>query len=143
MRSTPFHKDTDLAPMPFGRDHRLAAKRLKEEGLLWRPQVGCFVWDEMAVIEVPSPFPDRIYFILNLGHFLRGFGTVENMVDKLVWLPTWHQARLICQGMGIDSPEIREALCSAGVENVDHELLLIYNLILERLEEQQRKEVDA
>lgn len=142
MRSTPFRGGTGLAPIPFELDHRLAAKRLKETGLVWHPHVGCFVWDELAGIGAPSPFPDRIYFILNLGHFLRRFGTVENMVDKLVWLPTWHQARLICLGMGIDSSEIWEALCSAGVEDAGNELLLIYNLILQRLEEQ-RKEVDA
>jgi hypothetical protein len=142
MRPTPFRSDIDLAPIPFGQNLRLAAKRLKEAGLLWHPQVGCFVWDEMGVIEVPSPFPDRIYFVLNLGHFLRRFGTEENMVEKLVWLPTWHQARLICGRMGISATEISEALCAASVDTPGGELLLVYNLILTKLGDQM-KEVDA
>jgi hypothetical protein len=136
MRSTPFRKGSDLEPIPFGQDHRLAAKRLKEAGLLWHPQVGCFVWDAAGIIEVPSPFPDRIYFVLNLGHFLRRFDTIENMVEKLVWLPTWHQARLICKGMGIGAMEIWEAIGPAGAEPIGNELLLIYDLILGKLEAQ-------
>ena len=143
MRSTPFREDTDLAPIPFKRDHRLAAKRLKEKGLPWRPHVGCFVWDEAGIITVPSPFPDQVYFVLNLGHFFRKFGTLEQMVEKLVWLPTWHQARLVCQGMGIGQQEIWATLSPDGVERVGDELLLIYDLILKRLEKHQRKEVDA
>jgi hypothetical protein len=136
VKPTPFRTGIDLEPSPFGREHCLAAKRLKEDGLVWRPQVGCFVWDELGVIEVPSPFPDRIYFVLNLGHFLRRLGTVENMMDKLVWLPTWHQARQICRELGIDDVGIWEALCLARVANVGDELLLVYNLIQSKLEKQ-------
>jgi hypothetical protein len=135
MKSTPFREELDLAPTPFGREHRLAAKGLKEKGLPWRPHVGCFVWDEAGVIEVPSPFPDRIYFVLNLGHFLRSFGTLEDMVEKLIWLPTWHQARLICKEMGMADMEVWEALCSAKFATVGSELLVMYDLILNRLEE--------
>jgi hypothetical protein len=136
MRPTPFRQDSDLAPIPFGRDHRFAAKRLKEKGLLWHPQVGCFVWDEAGVIEVPSPFPDSIYFVLNLGHFLRRFGTEADMVEKLIWLPTWHQARLICKEMGIGAKEIWKAIGAAGAEPIGNELLLLYDLILRKLEAQ-------
>lgn len=140
MKPTPFRKGIDLEPIPFGQKQCLAAKRLKQEGLVWNPQVGCFVWDEAGIVEAPSPFPDRIYFVLNLGHFLRRFGTVENMVDKLVWLPTWHQARLLCKAMGISSEEICEAVCTSRVATVDGELLSLYSLILKGLEKQRGKE---
>ena len=60
--------------------------------MTWRPHVGCFMWDPEGCIEVPSPFPERIYFILNLGHFIRLLGSLEEIARKLVWLPTWHQA---------------------------------------------------
>ena len=142
MRSTPFRKGNDLPPIPFGQAHRLEAKRLKEAGLIWHPQVGCFVWDEAGTIEVPSPFPDRIYFVLNLGHFLRRFDTVENMVEKLIWLPTWHQARLICKEIGVGTMEIWEAIGASAMEPIGNELLLLYNLILKKLENQGRREVD-
>jgi hypothetical protein len=134
MRS-PFVPDRDLAPIPFDLDYCIVAKRLKDHGLRWRPQVGCFVWDEAGVIEAPSPFPERVYFVLNLGHFLKRFGTVEKMIDELVWLPTWHQARLVCRRLSISDAEIWEALSSAGAEPVGSELLLLYHLILRELEQ--------
>ena len=143
MKPTPFRMSIDLAPIPFGRDLCLAAKGLKEAGLLWRPHVGCFVWDELEIIKPPSPFPERIYFVLNLGHFHRRFGTVENMVEKLVWLPTWHQARLIYKEMGTAESGAWDEVCASMAGPPGRELLVMYKLILEKLEEQQRKEVDA
>ena len=92
MKPTPFNPETDLAPIPFTEKHCQAASKLKKAGLLWKPHVGCFVWDPEGYIKVDSPFPERIYFILNLGHFLRLFEATKKMVEKLVWLPTWHQA---------------------------------------------------
>ena len=74
MKPTPFNSKTDLPPIPFDLRHCQAAAQLKERGLPWTPHVGCFVWDPDAIMEVTSPFPNRIYFILNLGHFLRIFG---------------------------------------------------------------------
>jgi hypothetical protein len=143
VKPTPFREGIDLEPIPFGQRHCLAAKRLKKEGLIWNPQVGCFVWDEAGIIEAPSPFPHRIYFVLNLGHFARRFGTMEDVADKLVWLPTWHQARLLCKTMGISKEEICEAVCTSGVATVDGELLSLYGLILKGLEKQRGKEVDV
>jgi hypothetical protein len=96
MKPTPFDPAQHLAPTPFDERHCAAAARLKEAGLPWTPHVGCFVWDHEAHIEVSSPFPSRVYFILNLGHFLKRFGTLEAIAERLVWLPTWHQARHLC-----------------------------------------------
>ena len=100
MKPTPYDPREHLAPTPFDSRHRAAAVRLKEAGLPWTPHVGCFVWDRDLHIEVSSPFPSRIYFILNLNHFLKRFGTVEAIADKLVWVPTWHQARLLLENYG-------------------------------------------
>ena len=101
MTPTPFDPTRDLAPIPF--DDRLCrlAADLKNQGLPWRPHVGCFVWDPEKVIESPSPFPNRIYFILSLPRFVGIFGTVENMVARLVWLPTMHQAGALCRRLGV------------------------------------------
>ena len=139
MRPTPFRIDIDLAPMPFEPAHRLAARQLKDKGLLWRPHVGCFVWDESGAISVPSPFPDRVYFVLNLGHFLRLFGTVEHMVASLVWLPTWHQARLICRQLGIEDNVILGLLRGKKVFSMNEDLKYIYGCICTALEEQKAK----
>jgi hypothetical protein len=91
MKPTPFDAVNDFAPIPF--DHRVyeAAEQLKTAGLSWRPHVGCFVRDLEVVIPEPSPFPDRVYFILNLNHFIQRFGSIEAVAQRTVWIPTLHQ----------------------------------------------------
>ena len=133
MKPTPFVEGTDLEPIPFSLEHCALAKAMKKKALDWHPQVGCFVWDEEGHIEVPSPFPHRIYFILNLGHFLRIFETVENMKDKLVWLPTWHQAKIICENLNITQTEINDALCREEAEGTWPDAAILYELISNRL----------
>lgn len=133
MKPTPFNQATDLAPIPFTTEHCQLAKQMKHAGLPWQPHVGCFVWDETQVIEVSSPFPGRIYFILNLGHFLKRFGTIQAIAGQLVWLPTWHQARLVAQRLGIAPAQIYEALASQDFSQPGDELLALYRLILNHL----------
>ena len=128
-----FNPETDLAPMPF--DERICRRALemKNSGLKWRPQVGCFVWDPDEFIKPASPFPGRIYFVLSLARFIEIFDRIEQMTRKLVWLPTWHQARLVCQQLGITDEvfekQRQRCLSSQPVE----ELLGIYGLIVETL----------
>ena len=106
MKPVPFDPSKNLAPIPFEARHVELAERLKRLGLAWVPHVGCFVWDAEDLIEAGSPFPQNIYFILSLPRFLGIFGSIESMVEKLVWLPTWHQARLLCRRLGIEDREI-------------------------------------
>lgn len=91
MKPTPFDQIDDFAPIPFDNRVYEAAERLKEAGLPFRPQVGCFVRDPEVVIPEPSPFPDRVYFILNLNHFIQRFGSPEAVASRTVWIPTLHQ----------------------------------------------------
>lgn len=133
MKPTPFVAGTDLEPIPFSQEHCALAKALKEKGLEWKPHVGCFVWDETGFIKVSSPFPIRIYFILNLGHFLRIFEKIENMKEKLVWLPTWHQAKIVCKNLNISQTEIRAALCGDEAEEMWADAAVLYKLIAKRL----------
>ena len=133
MKPTPFVEGTDLEPIPFTAKHCALAKGMKEKGLDWHPHVGCFAWDETGHIDVPSPFPNRIYFILNLGHFLRIFETIENMKAKLVWLPTWHQAKTICKNLNINETEINASICSPEAARSGDDTSALYKLILEKL----------
>ena len=133
MKSTPFDPALDLAPTPFEERHCLLALQLKEAGLRWRPHAGCFVWDREGVIQVPSPFPRQVYFILNLGRFLDIFNTIESLTEKLVWLPTWHQARLLAGLMDIDGREIYGIWSSGRIETPGDELYLLYEILLTRL----------
>lgn len=110
MKSTPFNTETDKAPIPFTKETCRSAKRLKLAGLKWQPHVGCFVWDEAGGIKAPSPFPGNIYFILNLGHFEKILGSIEDVERELIWLPTWHQARILCKEFEISDQIVHDAI---------------------------------
>lgn len=133
MKPTPFNPETDWPPIPFGDRHCQLAASLKEAGLNWTPQIGCFVWDRDGHIPVKSPFPGKIYFVLNLGHFLKLLGTEKDLQEKLIWLPTWHQARIIAGKLGISDQEISSSLPSNKPAAAGEDLIAIYSLILEAL----------
>jgi len=133
MKPIPFNPEKDLAPLPFEDGHVELANELKRLGLPWTPHVGCFVWDGDGTIEAGSPFPERIYFILSLPRFLGIFGTIEAMREKLVWLPTWHQARLLCRRFSIEDKEIADIWASGRTMNPGDELLAIYQKLAEAL----------
>ncbi len=139
MKPTPFNPETDLPPVPFEEKHFRLATALKEQGLSWKPHVGCFVRDPGGFIQAASPFPGRVYFILNLGHFLKIFGSVEEITKKLLWLPTWHQALLVCRELGVREGDVREGRSKMGEFQPGDELLAVYELILKRLEEGARR----
>jgi hypothetical protein len=126
MKPIPFDFRKDLAPLPFEAGHVELAKVLKRLGLPWDPHVGCFVWDGKGTINAGSPFPERIYFILSLLRFLGIFGSIEAVRGKLVWLPTWHQARLLCRRFGIEDKEIADIWTSGRTMNPGDELLAVY-----------------
>ena len=135
MTTTPFDPAADLAPLPFETEHLDAAKHLKACGLPWTPHVGCFVWDENTFIKVASPFPNRIYFILSMARFLNIFNTIENMQNHLVWLPTWHQARLLCAHLEIDNHKISDIFAESRAASAGGDLLFLYNLLAEALKQ--------
>jgi len=136
MTSTRFNPEKDLAPMPFDKKICHRALDMKKSGLIWRPHVGCFVWDPDKFIKPTSPFPCRIYFILSLARFLDIFDTIDQIAQKLVWLPTWHQARLVSRQLGItdENFENRRQRDLASPSPVE-ELLQIYGLIIEVLKQ--------
>jgi hypothetical protein len=100
--------EKDLAPMPFGGKICRLALNLKKGGLNWWPHVGCFVWDPDRCIKAESPFPGRVYFVLSLPRFIEIFGSTANMVEKLVWLPTWHQARMLGRRLDMTDDDLTE-----------------------------------
>lgn len=133
MKAIPFDPGKDLAPIPFETGHVELAKELKRLGLPWAPHVGCFVWDGEGIIEAGSPFPERIYFILSLPRFFSIFGSIEAMRKKLVWLPTWHQARLLCRRLGVEDREIAALWAQGFPLEPGNELQLIYEKLAEAL----------
>ena len=128
-----FDPEKDIAPMPFDDRICLRALAMKDKGLLWRPHVGCFVWDPDEIIKPASPFPGRIYFILSLARFIDIFGSLEQIASQLVWLPTRHQARLVCRQLGVteDTPDGGRQPRPASLPGED--LLHIYGVIVDAL----------
>lgn len=133
-----FDPEKDLPPTPFDdRICRLSLK-MKDLGLNWQPHVGCFVWDPDHRINPESPFPGRIYFVLSLPRFLEIFGSMQEIAQKLVWLPTWHQARLLCMRMGIRDSLLEKSPQSGCTNTPTEELLKIYELIINALRDSKR-----
>ena len=134
IKPTRFDPEKDLPPTPFDdRICRLALK-MKDLGLNWQPHVGCFVWDPDNWIKPESPFPGRIYFVLSMPRFVEIFGSVEEMARKLVWLPTWHQACLICREIGLTDAAGYKNPSYASARTPTEELIRIYELIIDALQ---------
>lgn len=134
MKSKRFDPAKDLPPTAFDEGACRLASEMKRLGLEWEPHVGCFVWDPEGWIPVESPFPGRVYFILSLSRFLEIFGTTQEMVKKLVWLPTWHQACLLLQRIGFTREGTAQELAIRAVENPTEALLAVYALIIDALD---------
>jgi hypothetical protein len=126
MNRIPFNPATDRAPLPFDRELLDLARELKDRGLPWQPHVGCFVWDPDGHIEAPSPFPERVYFILSMPRFIDIFGSIEAIKRDLVWIPTWYQARQVCREKGIAIP-------GPVAESQKGDFFLIYTHLLDAL----------
>ena len=129
---------TPIAPMPapIPMDDRLfsLALELKEAGLAWTPQVGCFVWDPRGVIAYPSPFPKRVYFILSMKRFLTIFTDVEAMKRDLVWLPTWYQARQRLDQLSVGGHDATPAAPATDLAaTAGEEMIQLYQRLLQRL----------
>jgi hypothetical protein len=133
MKSIPFNPITDLEPTPFSERQLVLAQKMKEYGLTWHPHVGCFVWDVAQKIKPRSPFPNHVYFILNMARFIDIFKSLEKMQEALVWLPTWHQARLICEQMGIKEEAIARLWYKYTTLKPGDETTALYQLLISAL----------
>ena len=135
MKNQRFNPEEDLAPRPFDKQIRLKALEMKNSGLVWRPHVGCFVWDPEEIIKPDSPFPNRIYFILSLKRFIDIFKTIDRIADELVWLPTYNQALALYQQLaGNEAVKSRKGKGNSTQSAVE-ELLHIYERIIDALKE--------
>ena len=139
MHTEPFDEKKDYAPTPFDRRHCEMAARLKEAGLRWFVHPGCFAWDPDGLLIDSSPLPNRIYFILNTSIFARALGGIEKVRRKLVWLPTWHQARLLCREYEVPDEAVAAIWPSSVPMGPGDELIALYGLLLEKLHERSRE----
>jgi hypothetical protein len=111
------------------------AHELKAAGLPWQPEPGHFVWDGEPLIEHDSPFHDRVFFILDLKHFLRRSESMERLIASMVWLPTWQQARELLAGMDVSADAIQSRLIESNALANGNERLVLYQMLMEALPE--------
>lgn len=109
------------------------AQLLKAYGLPWKPACGHYVLDQSQLINRTSPFQDRVFFILDMSHFLRLAGSEERMVEGLCWLPTWEQAREILRNEQVDDRVVEQRLKESGAIVSGTERLELYRLIEESI----------
>jgi len=109
------------------------AKSLKKAGFDWKPQPGHFVLDDDHVFHHTSPFQPHLFFILDLQHFLRYTGSIDGMKRRLVWLPTWLDAREQLRELGVSNHEMATYLHeNKAIEN-GNELEWLLRLWLEKI----------
>lgn len=124
-RATPF--------VPFTGEEITLARRLREAGLPWTPRPGHYVYDEKGIIDAPSPFQAKVYFILDMKHFLRRSGSVEELKQSLTWLPTWREARHWLETAGVQSALVQSTIASPAVWRRHGELAALLELMLHTL----------
>lgn len=109
------------------------ARQLRRSGLAWEPQPGHYVYDETAFCKQPSPFQDRVYFVLNYPYFMKAVGGVDRFKEIMTWLPTWEDAREILRSLRVADDQILDYLREAGAFENGCERLRLYEMIASAL----------
>jgi hypothetical protein len=123
--------------MMFSEEQIEIARQMRDAGLVWEPAVGHYVYDETGLIDAPSPFQENVYFILDMKHFLRRSGTVEELKRRVFWLPQWHQVRQIARDCNISDAAQAERLRQNNALESGDELSLLYGMVLDALKKAQ------
>lgn len=122
--------------MRFSDEEIKLARQLRRDGLSWEPKPGHYVFDETGFCKQPSPFQDKVYFILNYPYFMKAVGGVDRFKEIMTWLPTWDNAREIIRNRNISNQQVLEHLSKEqAIENAT-ERYALYRLIASSLGEQ-------
>lgn len=125
----PMTFDEQNGAVHFCQEELELAQLFKAYGLEWTPSVGHFVLDQSELIECDSPFQGRVFFILDLKHFLRRSDSIENLKQSMCWLPTWQQARQILRQNGVSNSQVAAHLSETKAIESGTERLELYRLI--------------
>ena len=69
-------------------------------------------------------------------HYTSSAGLIElreAIAEKLVWLPTWHQARLLCQQLSVPDSAVANIWQNQTSPSAGDELRQIYELLIAAL----------
>jgi hypothetical protein len=117
----------------FSPQEVLLAREIHQTGVAWQPAPGQFVYDDESVLPHTSPFQDKVFFILDLKHFIRYAGSIEIMVQRMFWLPAWWDARVWLRGRGISDAKMTSAIEESRALKTGCELECLYELMLTNL----------
>lgn len=115
--------------MNFTDEEIQLAKQMRTQGLNWEPKAGNYVYDETGFCKQPSPFQEKVYFILNYDYFMKAVGGVKRFKEIMIWLPTWYDARQILRTFEVSDENILEHLNGQRAIEQGHERLALYQLI--------------
>lgn len=103
--------------------------RLKD---FWHPAAGHFVFDPDRIVQKSSPFQSQVFFVLNYSYFMTLVGGVDEFRRRMVWLPSWQQARQLADQVGIEHDAIIERCLNPETIAAGDERLSLYRLLFER-----------
>ena len=113
------------------------SKRLKALNVPWVPQAGHFVLDPTGFCPRPSPFQERVYFILNYDYFMKKVGGVDRFKEIMVWLPTWFDARELLRRFDVPDSDVADHLAESRCIERGHELTALLELLIDVLRQRQ------
>ena len=105
------------------------ARKIRQQGLSWEPQVGHYVYDETGFCKQKSPFQDSVYFILNYSYFMRAVGGVDRFKQIMLWLPTWDDLRAVLRELGVSDHDVAEYLKEQHAMEMGTERVALYELV--------------
>ncbi|MBX7246980.1 MAG: hypothetical protein K1X53_15895 [Candidatus Sumerlaeaceae bacterium] len=120
--------------MQFDNKTIAMARKLRDLGLAWDPAPGQYVFDDRGILHHPSPFQEGVYFILDLEHFLKSTGTMQNFRASMFWLPTWNESIEILERLGVTRQDISRNMTEQNAISNRSELMVLYHMIAAELQ---------
>lgn len=115
--------------MQFSDEEIQLAKNLRQHGLAWVPKAGHYIYDQTGFCKQPSPFQEKVYFILNYDYFMKAVGGVERFKEIMIWLPTWYDARQLLRSCDVSDQNILDQLCNQRAIEQGKERVALYEII--------------
>ena len=106
-----------------------AAKRLRRRGLSGKPIAGHYLYDESGICKQPSPFQEKVNFVLNHPYFMGAVGGVERFEEIMLWLATWDDLREVRRDYGASDVDVTSFLNERRAIESGQERLTLCELV--------------
>ena len=112
-------------------------RKLHDSKLPWQPQAGNYVYDIKGIIEKSSPFQEKVFFILDIKHFLKRARSMNGIKESMCWLPLWEDCRNILKELDVSWSRIESQLVKNSAFENNTERQVLYEIILDEIENKQ------